>query len=128
MNGYSCPAASIGRGKSEIGTNAITYSAMRPSRQAATAFVLLTIFTVKSYANSPQNDPEVNEPLKQLSLAQLGSVEVTTTSKEPETVWRTPAAIYVITQEDIRRSGATSIPEVLRLAPGVEPSSRFLSD
>jgi iron complex outermembrane recepter protein len=33
---------------------------------------------------------------------------------------KTPAAIYVITQEDIRRSGATSIPEALRLAPGVE--------
>jgi iron complex outermembrane receptor protein len=35
-------------------------------------------------------------------------------------VSQTPAAIYVITQEDIRRSGATSIPEALRLAPGVE--------
>ena len=35
-------------------------------------------------------------------------------------MWKTPAAIYVITQEDIKRSGATSIPEALRLAPGVE--------
>jgi iron complex outermembrane receptor protein len=59
-------------------------------------------------------------PLKQLSLAQLGNLEVTTTSKEPEEVWKTPAAIYVLTQDDIRRSGATSIPEVLRLVPGVE--------
>src|SRR5882757_4448417 len=59
-------------------------------------------------------------PLKQLSLAQLGDVEITTASKEPEQVWRTAAGIYVLTQEDIRRSGATSIPEVLRLVPGVE--------
>ncbi len=58
--------------------------------------------------------------LKELSLEQLGNVKVTTASKEPEKVWRTPAAIYVLTQEDIRRSGATSIPEVLRLVPGVE--------
>lgn len=58
--------------------------------------------------------------LKQLSLEQLGNVEVTTASKEPEKIWQTPAAIYVLTQEDIRRSGATSIPEVLRLVPGVE--------
>ena len=58
--------------------------------------------------------------LKGLSLEQLGNIEVTTASKEPVKVSRTPAAIYVITQEDIRRSGATSIPEVLRLAPGVE--------
>jgi outer membrane cobalamin receptor len=35
-------------------------------------------------------------------------------------VWNTPAAIYVLTQEDIRRSGATTIPELLRLVPGVE--------
>ena len=61
-------------------------------------------------------------PLKSLSLEQLGEVEVTTASKGPEQVWRTPAAIYVLTQEDIRRSGATSIPEVLRLVPGVEVS------
>jgi iron complex outermembrane receptor protein len=59
-------------------------------------------------------------PLKQLSLAQLGDVEVTTVSKEPEEVWQTPAAIYVLTAEDIRRSGATTIPEALRLIPGVE--------
>src|SRR5204863_7354554 len=58
--------------------------------------------------------------LKGLSLEQLGNIEVTTASKQPVKVARTPAAIYVITQEDIRRSGATSIPEVLRLAPGVE--------
>lgn len=61
-------------------------------------------------------------PLNQLTLEQLGNVEVTTVSKEPEQVWRTPAAIYVITQSDIRRSGVTTIPEILRLAPGVEVS------
>jgi len=55
-----------------------------------------------------------------MSLEQLGNVEVTTVSKEPVEVWNTPAAIYVITQEEIQRSGATNIPEALRLAPGVE--------
>ena len=58
--------------------------------------------------------------LKGLSLEQLGEIEVTTASKQPVQVNRTPAAIYVITQEDIRRSGATSLPEALRLAPGVD--------
>ena len=71
-------------------------------------------------ARAMQVDQNPPATLKQLSLEQLGNVEVTTASKEPEQVWRTPAAIYVITQEDIRRSGATSIPEVLRLAPGLE--------
>src|SRR6202046_5881550 len=61
-----------------------------------------------------------NQPLKNLTLEQLGDIEVTTASKEPVEVWQTPAAIYVITHDDIQRSGATSIPEALRLAPGVE--------
>ena len=65
--------------------------------------------------------------LKSLTLEQLGNIEVTTVTKEPEEVWKTPAAIYVITQEDIRRSGATNIPEALRLAPGVEVA-RITSD
>jgi len=51
---------------------------------------------------------------------QLGEVEVTTAAKTPEQAWKTPAAIYVITQEDIERSGVTTIPGALRLAPGVE--------
>src|SRR6266850_7914479 len=74
----------------------------------------------ESSARNTQVDQNPPATLKQLSLEQLGNVEVTTASKEPEQVWRTPAAIYVITQEDIRRSGATTIPEVLRLAPGLE--------
>jgi len=68
-------------------------------------------------ADSGQTSPS---SLKKLSLEQLGNLEVTTVSKEPEEIQRTSAAIYVLTQEDIRRSGATSIPEVLRLVPGVE--------
>jgi iron complex outermembrane receptor protein len=45
--------------------------------------------------------------------------EVSTVSRSPSTVGKSPAAVFVITNEMIRRSGATSIPEVLRMAPGV---------
>src|SRR5689334_2792101 len=86
-------------------------------------FALLLLLMVGVQTTRAQTSPSNQNPpenLKQLSLEQLGNVEVTTASKEPEQVWRTPAAIYVITQEDIRRSGATSIPELLRLAPGLE--------
>lgn len=75
-------------------------------------------FVVSSARAQEPTAPPDN--LKQLSLQQLGDVEVVTKSKSPEQVWKTAAAIFVITQEDIRRSGATSIPEALRLAPGVE--------
>lgn len=45
---------------------------------------------------------------------------VTSVSKRPENLSEAPAAIHMITQEDIRRSGATSIPEALRLVPGLQ--------
>jgi len=58
--------------------------------------------------------------LKKMSLEELSAVEVTTPSKEPVKAFRTPAAVYVITGDDIRRAGAKSLPEALRLVPGVE--------
>ncbi|MFP5276726.1 MAG: TonB-dependent receptor plug domain-containing protein [Acidobacteriota bacterium] len=58
--------------------------------------------------------------LKNLTLEQLGKIEVTTYSKLPTELWNTPAAVYVITSEQIRRSGVTNIADALRLAPGVE--------
>lgn len=47
-------------------------------------------------------------------------IEVSSVSRKSQTLSDTPAAAFVISHEDIRRSGATSIPEALRLAPGVE--------
>ena len=60
--------------------------------------------------------------LHDLSLEELANLEVTTPGKTPESAFRAPAAIYVLTQDEIRRSGATNIPEALRLVPGVEVS------
>src|ERR1700687_4453987 len=90
---------------------------------ATNAFVLLLLVTLtdqmaRAQAKQSNQNPPAN--LKQMSLEELGQIEVTTAHKVPVKATRTPAAIYVITQEDIRRSGATSIPEALRMAPGVE--------
>src|SRR4051812_41900682 len=60
------------------------------------------------------------EELKRLSLEELLNIQVTTVSRVPEQTTAVPAAVYVITAEDIRRSGATSLPEVLRLVPGLQ--------
>lgn len=89
----------------------------------------VTFFFVLCLALSPPpagaRDPQPGEEasaqqLKSLTLEQLGNLEVTTVSKEPEALWQTPAAIYVLNQDDIRRSGATTIPDLLRTVPGVE--------
>lgn len=79
-------------------------------------FVLLFPITVLSpkIANGQGN---LND-LDQLSFEDLGKV-VTSVSKRKEESFEAPAAIYVITQEDIRHSGATAIPEVLRMVPGL---------
>jgi iron complex outermembrane recepter protein len=58
--------------------------------------------------------------LSQASLEDLMNIRVTSVSKKEQKLSQTGAAIFVITQEDIRRSGATNIPDVLRLAPGVD--------
>lgn len=71
---------------------------------------------------SATKSPEESFPreLKDIPLEDLVKVEVITGSRKPETLLQTPAAISVITQDDIRRSGVTSIPEALRLVPGVQ--------
>jgi iron complex outermembrane receptor protein len=77
-------------------------------------------FAGTSLTQASTDSQEINNPVKELTLQQLGDVEVTTVSKAPERLWKTASAIYVITQEDIQRSGVTTIPDALRLAPGVE--------
>jgi iron complex outermembrane receptor protein len=57
--------------------------------------------------------------LMSLSLEELASIEVSSVSKKPEKLSQAAASVFVITAEDIRRSGATSLPEALRLAPNL---------
>jgi iron complex outermembrane receptor protein len=63
--------------------------------------------------------PEAKD-LADLSLEQLGNIRVTTVTRRQESLADAPASVYVITGEAIRRSGATSIPEALRLAPNLD--------
>src|SRR6266853_4200406 len=102
-----------------------THSLAKITPCSTVAKILISVLLVAApatqcRADAAQGLQETPGQLKKLSLAQLGDIEVTTASKEPEELRRTPAAVYVLTQEDIRRSGATSLPEVLRLVPGVE--------
>jgi iron complex outermembrane recepter protein len=63
---------------------------------------------------------ELAQDLSQLSIEDLANLQVTSASRTPEPLSKTAAALFVITADDIRRSGATSIPEVLRLAPNLQ--------
>ena len=63
---------------------------------------------------------EPSADLTRLSLEDLMNVQVTSVSKKSEKLSTAPAPVYVISSEDIRRSGATSIPEALRMVPGLQ--------
>ncbi len=74
-------------------------------------------------SNAAQADGQQLAALRQLgdlSLEQLGNIEVTSVSGRPESLQTAAASIHVITAQDIRRSAATRLPEVLRLAPNLQ--------
>lgn len=72
-----------------------------------------------SYAEKPTDVPA---DLTRLTLEELMDIQVTSVSKSEESLSKAPSAIFVITQEDLRRSGVNTIPEALRMVPGVQVS------
>ncbi|WP_319575088.1 TonB-dependent receptor [uncultured Desulfobacter sp.] len=60
-----------------------------------------------------------DQDLTEFSIEELMDIKVTSVNKKSQRLSDSAAAIFVITREDIRRSGVTSIPEALRMAPGV---------
>lgn len=64
-------------------------------------------------------DTEKLDTLKRMSIDDLANLEVSIVSGRPERLGDTAAAVFVITAEDIRRSGATTLAEVLRMVPGL---------
>jgi iron complex outermembrane receptor protein len=82
--------------------------------------VLLIGFGTTVFSLNIVADDLLATNLAMLSLEKLMDLEVTTSARHPETLAETPAAISVITQEDIHRSGAKTIPEALRLVPGLD--------
>jgi iron complex outermembrane receptor protein len=90
----------------------------QPSASACLTFGFL-LFVSPALAQTPDTLLPPAE-LKRLSLEQLMDVEVTSVSRRPERLYTSASAIQIITGEDIRRSGATSVPEALRLAPNLQ--------
>src|SRR5258705_9617867 len=88
-----------------------------PSAHAQTAPVPPT--SQPSPAAKPPS-PYKKMTLDELMEIELMNVEVTSVSRRESTVGQSPSAVSVITQDDIRRSGATNIPQALRMSPGLE--------
>lgn len=78
--------------------------------------LFLSVNTINLQANTLKD-------LTSTSLEDLLRQEVTTVSKKQENLYTAPAAVYVITAEDIRRRGVKNIPEALAIAPGLQVRS-----
>src|SRR5438552_338544 len=82
------------------------------------ALILVALVAASADAQTPPKSGELTD----LSVDDLLNVEVTTVARRGQKLAETSAATFVITQEDIRRSGATSIPDLLRMVPGFDVS------
>src|SRR5271156_1700019 len=87
----------------------------RLSRRAVEAIVRMTILVSVALPAWPQGADDLTNQ----SLEQLMNIEVTSVSKKAENISAAPAAIFVITGDDIRRGGFSSIPDALRTVPGL---------
>lgn len=104
--------------RSDRGIVRSTAPAASPAALLRSALVLLLALALAG----PAAAAEDTEELMDMSLEDLASldVEVTSVSRKEQKISEAAAAIAVLTGEGIRRSGATSVPEALRLVPGVE--------
>ena len=96
-------------------TSAYTFYSGDDMRKVGCLFMLLAIGECTSFS---QNPPQAD--FKKLTLEELLDVNVTSVARKAEPLGQTAAAVTVITSEDIRRTGVTSIAEALRLVPGMQ--------
>lgn len=83
------------------------------------SFCLLVLLCARSTAWAAVED---SKQLTRLSIEELAAVKVVTVSRRPQNNLEAAGAVDVVTAEDIRRTGATSIPDAIRTAPGVQAS------
>ncbi len=83
------------------------------------------VWGITSVPSQPADNTQATRPstavdLTQLSFEELGQIKVTSVSKKSESLSGAAAAVHVITQDDLRRSGVTSLAAALRMAPGLD--------
>lgn len=82
--------------------------------------IILSIVILVQIGFTQEIEPEQIDDLSTLSLEELMNVEVTSVSKKPQLLTQSAAAVHVISSENIRRSGVSTLPDALRLVPGVQ--------
>jgi len=82
--------------------------------------IYIAVILVLSGSASDLKSAELNEDFFDMSLEQLSDINITSVAKKPQKLSLAAASIFVLSQEDIKRSGVTTIPDALRMVPGVQ--------
>jgi iron complex outermembrane recepter protein len=89
-------------------------------RHSVGAGLGVALIVLSAFLAGPSRADENQADLANQSLENLMNMQVTSVSKTEQKLSQTAAAVFVITQEDIARSGATNIPDLLRMVPGMD--------
>ena len=106
-------------------TNAVR--GYRRGKAASGLLLAISLSLAAAVARAQATADGATGDLTALSLSDLLEVRIISPSKKPERLATAAAAVHVITREEIRRSGATSIPDLLRTVPGVHVARRNTS-
>lgn len=94
---------------------------MAGSKTGSVRLAPIALFTLAALAApAPQAAAQTIEQLRNLSIEELAAVQVSSVAKSSQPLSDAPAAIYVISHDDVVRAGARTLPEMLRLAPNLE--------
>jgi iron complex outermembrane receptor protein len=93
---------------------------LRQLRCLGGSTLLILTLAHPCWAQAPAPAEHSEEDLTQVSIENLMNIDVTSVSKKEQKLSQVAAAIFVITQEEIQRSGATNIPDLLRVVPGLD--------
>ena len=92
-----------------------------PSKSGARWALMLAGLAMIAFPAVPaQPQQSLDSDLTQTSLEDLMNINITSVSKKEQKTSQAPGAIFVINQDDIRRSGALNIPDLLRMVPGLD--------
>ena len=89
-------------------------------RTASRHFVFLLLLWSVSSPGQAQTPASSGNDIANKSIEELMNIDVTSVSRKEQKLSKAPAAVYVITQQAIERSGANTIPDLLRMVPGVQ--------
>lgn len=101
------------------GGNPGRHSTARSSLARRVLAITMAAMFLTANAQADSSSPQVPD-VTAMSVEDLMNMQVTSVSKRAQKVADAPAAVFVITQEDIQRSGARNIPELLKMVPGLE--------